>query len=343
MKRTRSCLVVALLVAGVSSCGGPSNDETLTARAEGLGAEIEQLRAALADGDSPDEVPFERPGPGDALVSAGGVVRVKVAQAVGAKTVIGQLTVDGATSSGFVTAYACDGGVPKSAAGEITRSDVNYSAVSPVSSNRLIVQADADGEVCFYTSAPVEMIVDINAVSDTGITSFTNQRTDTRASSGPVSAGGVVRVKVAQAVGAKTVIGQLTVDGATSSGFVTAYACDGGVPKSAAGEITRSDVNYSAVSPVSSNRLIVQADADGEVCFYTSAPVEMIVDINAVSDTGITSFTNQRTDTRGIERAGVCGWRGAREGCSGRRRQDGDRAVDRRWRNLERIRDGLRM
>ena len=81
-----------------------------------------------------------------------------------------------------MTAYACDGGVPKSAAGEITRSDVNYSAVSPVSSNRLIVQADADGEVCFYTSAPVEMIVDINAVSDTGITSFTNQRTDTRAS-----------------------------------------------------------------------------------------------------------------------------------------------------------------
>jgi hypothetical protein len=44
--------------------------------------------------------------------------------------------------------------------------------------------------------------------------------------------------------------------------------------------------------------LIVQADANGDVCFHTLRRVDLVVDINGVSDTGITSFENRRTDTR---------------------------------------------
>ena len=102
----------------------------------------------------------------------------------------------------------------------------------PAASNRLIVQADADGDVCFRTSAQVDMIIDLNATADVGIRSFPNRRTDTRVGFGgtpQVPAGGVVRIAVPEAVGGKTVIGQLTVDRATATGYVTAYGCDDGV------------------------------------------------------------------------------------------------------------------
>jgi hypothetical protein len=239
--------------------------------------------------------------PVNALVTAGGTLRVNVAEAVGGKTVFGNLTVDGVVGAGFVTAYGCDDGIPRDSNGNISRADLNYNgAVSAVSSNRLIVKADADGDVCFYTLASAEMIVDINGVTDTGVTAIPNQRTDTRvASLQSVAAGGTLRVNVAEAVGGKTVFGNLTVDGVVGAGFVTAYGCDDGIPRDSNGNISRADLNYNgAVSAVSSNRLIVKADADGDVCFYTLASAEMIVDINGVTDTGVTAIPNQRTDTR---------------------------------------------
>ena len=98
---------------------------------------------------------------------------------------------------------------------------------------------------------------------------------------------------------ARVVIGQLTVDRATEWGYVTAYGCDDGVPRAPGGGVTKSDLNFDGhVTPAASNRLIVQADADGDVCFLTTAAVDLIVDLNAVSGVGITSFPNQRTDTR---------------------------------------------
>ena len=87
----------------------------------------------------------------------------------------------------------------------MTRSDLNFDAgASPVASNRLIVEADDDGEICFYTLRPAALIVDINGVSDTGIRSFRNARTDTRpGAAARVEAGGVVRVPVPQAAAAR--------------------------------------------------------------------------------------------------------------------------------------------
>jgi Protein of unknown function (DUF3048) N-terminal domain/Protein of unknown function (DUF3048) C-terminal domain len=239
-------------------------------------------------------------------VGAGGVLRVNVPEAVGGKTVVGQLTVDQVGGRGFVTAYACEDGLPTDASGAISRSDLNYDAtVSPVASNRLIVQADEHGDVCFYTLRPAALIVDVNGTSfDTGISSFPNRRTDTRLTAPPstspiTTAGGVLRVNVPEAAGRRTVVGQLTVDQARAPGYVTAFPCDAGIPTDERGVIGRSDLNYdSNVSPVASNRLIVEADADGDVCFFTLTAVALIVDLNGVSDVGIASFANARTDTR---------------------------------------------
>lgn len=236
----------------------------------------------------------------DGRLPAGGILAVSVPEAIGGKTVIGQLTVDLVTDAGFVTAYPCDDGIPRAADGTITRSDLNYDGrVSPVASNRLIVEADDAGEVCFFTLQPAALIVDVNAATfDTGITSFPNRRTDTRDTGQQVSAGGVLRVNVPEAAGGKTVIGQLTIDQVTDPGFVTAYPCDLGIPEER-GMIGRSDLNYdSNVSPFASNRLIVEADDDGDVCFYTLRTAALIIDVNGVADRGIESFANVRTDTR---------------------------------------------
>ena len=235
------------------------------------------------------------------VIPAGGIQRINVPEARGARTVVGQLTVDNATGAGFVTAFGCADGLPVDASGRVTRSDLNYAGkAARVASNRLIVQADAAGDVCLYTLQPVAMIVDVNGAADVGVSSFPNRRTDTRTSPTPrVARGGVTRISVPEAAGRKTVLGELTVDRATTRGFVTAYGCDDGIPTDGSGAIGRSDLNFDgAVSPVASNRLIVQADDQGDVCVYTSQSAALIVDVNGVSGAGISSFPNRRIDSR---------------------------------------------
>ena len=163
---------------------------------------------------------------------ADGTLRVAVPGAEGGKTVIGQLTVARATDSGFVTAYPCADGLPVDATGVVDRSDLNYDGrTSSVWSNRLIVEADNAGDVCFLPSTDVEMVIDINAVSfDTGISSFENRRTDTRPAGDPIEAGEELRINVAEARGGRTVIGKLTVTGAAGRGYATAYPCAEGMP-----------------------------------------------------------------------------------------------------------------
>jgi hypothetical protein len=244
-------------------------------------------------------------GAAEGRIGAGQVLRVSVPEAIGAKTVIGQLTVDHATEPGFVVAYGCGDGLPGSTGG-FERSDLNFDGrVTPVASNRLIVQADGAGDVCFFTTRQVDMIVDVNAVSfDVGINSFPNRRTDTRSMNlrPQVAADAVLRVSVPEAVGGKTVFGQLTSDRTTEAGYVTAYGCDDGIPSDSNGVTIRSDLNVDGrVNPVVSNRLVVQADDDGDICFVPTVRTDLIVDVNAVSDVGITSFPNRRTDTRTVK------------------------------------------
>ena len=234
-------------------------------------------------------------------LAAGDTLRVPVPEAAGAKTVIGQLTVAGATDHGHITAYACADGPPVDASDRVIRSDLNYfGRAAPAWSNRLIVQADAGGNICFDALTAVDLVIDVNGVSDTGIFSFPNRRTDTRDTArGRLAAGDTLRVPVPEAAGAKTVIGQLTVAGATDHGHITAYACADGPPVDASDRVIRSDLNYfGRAAPAWSNRLIVQADAGGNICFDALTAVDLVIDVNGVSDTGIFSFPNRRTDTR---------------------------------------------
>lgn len=233
-------------------------------------------------------------------VSAGTALKISVPEAAGRRTILGQVAVAGATGRGFVTAYGCADGLPRNGDGAVSKADLNFDGrISPVSSNRLVVQADADGDVCLYTSSSVEMIVDLSAVSAGAISSMTNQRTDTRSNGTKVLGTESLRVNVPEALGGGTVFGQLAVGQVTDRGFITASPCRAGVPRDASGAVSRADLNFDGgVSPIASNRLIVEADAMGDVCFYASADAHLIIDVNAVATDGIDPFPNRRTDTR---------------------------------------------
>ena len=236
-------------------------------------------------------------------IPGGGVLQISVPEAFGGKTVIGQLTVDQVVGAGFVTAFGCDDGIPTNSDGSIARSDLNYdAAVASFASNRLIVKADNNGDICFYTLRPAALIVDVNAVTfDTGISSFANRRTDTRTDRTHHAWRAVAccacrfpRRSAARPSSANSPSTRSPGRDSSPPSDVTT-----GIPTDSAGAVTRSDLNYDArVSPVASNRLIVKADGDGDVCFYTLRSAALVIDINGVSDAGIASFDNQRTDTR---------------------------------------------
>lgn len=116
----------------------------------------------------------------DTRVPAGGTLRVNVPQAVGGKTVIGNLAATNQNGRpGYVTAYGCDEGIPRDSRGRVSKSDLNHDGKT--TSNRLIVKADNDGDVCFNSLVAADLVVDINGVApDASIQSFPNQRTDTR-------------------------------------------------------------------------------------------------------------------------------------------------------------------
>lgn len=243
----------------------------------GLAVFVLLFTALVVAVPQPDVVVHAQP------VPAGGTLRVNVPEAAGGKTVIGQLTVQDVLRRGYVTAWDCSSPMPE-------KSDLNYDGFFvPGASNRLIVTASQTGDVCFYTSARAELIVDVSAVT-TAIEAITPTRFDTR-DFGSMASDSTLRLNVPEAVGGKTVVGQLTVDNAARRGYVTAWDCSTPMP-------VKSDLNYDGtVRPVASNRLIVTADADGNVCFYTKESVDLVVDVIGVTD-AVDVVANQRTDTR---------------------------------------------
>jgi hypothetical protein len=106
-----------------------------------------------------------------------------------------------------------------------------------------------------------------------------------------VATGAVLKVHVPEAVGGKTIVGQLTADKEVAPGFVTAYDCDKPMP-------VKSDLNFMS-GAASSNRLIATTSQTGDVCFYTSQQTDLVVDVFGI-DNGITTFANERNDTRDV-------------------------------------------
>ncbi len=210
--------------------------------------------------------------------------------ATGVAAVSLNVAVTNPAAAGFVTVYPC-GTRPFVAS-------VNYAAGETVS-NAVIAPVSATGTICFYSLAAADIVVDINGWFETGDAygaAGPARVFDTRAGESPAlrtvpsaKVGGttVLEVKltdltgVVPATGVDAVSLNVAVTNPAAAGFVTVYPC-GSRPLVAS-------VNYVAGQTVS-NSVIAPVSATGTVCFYSSAPTDLVVDVNgyfaAVSTTG---------------------------------------------------------
>jgi hypothetical protein len=199
---------------------------------------------------------------------AGATTRVSVAGIVPpeATAAVVHLTVDQPDADGFLTAYPCGQGVP-------LVSNVNYARGSPASDDAVVAVVDA--EVCVYSSARTQLVVDVTgAYTPAAGLRFVpvpvpQRLVDTRTTAPVLDAGAVTVVTVPGSAGAALL--NVTADAATDPGFLTAFPCGGGVPLT-------STVNFPIGRPIA-GEAVVPVAADGTVCVYASARVAVIVDL----------------------------------------------------------------
>ncbi|HWL42744.1 MAG TPA: hypothetical protein VNQ73_07360 [Ilumatobacter sp.] len=222
---------------------------------------------------------------GSGVVAAGDSVRVQVAGRGGvpknATAAVLNVIATETHGAGHVTVYPC-GSTPPNA------STLNYTTAATVT-NAVVAKLDANGGVCVFTRAAAQIVVDVNGYSTaaTGVNALVPARlVDTRsglwttvdgnqARGGRVPGGTSLRVRVAGRggvpPGAQTVLLNLSAVGAQAPGYLTAYPCSS-VPPSA------SNVNYDPTRVVA-NSAIVQLDEHGDLCLFTLADTDVLVDV----------------------------------------------------------------
>jgi hypothetical protein len=213
---------------------------------------------------------------GSGRLAADGVLRVQVAGTVGIPGDVTaaalNVTAVGPDTGGFLTVYPCAEAPP-------TTSTVNFAPGRDIA-NSTIATLDIDGYACVYSSVATNVIVDLTAWfspdAAAGMSATAPRRVaDTRSGlggSGRLAAGGVLTVATGEA-GASAVALNVTAVGADEAGFLTVYPC-GTLPPVA------STVNFAA-GEARPNNTIVAVAPGGLVCVFSSATVDVIVDVTA--------------------------------------------------------------
>ena len=190
------------------------------------------------------------------------------------------VTVDGATTNGYLTLWPCGTEQPKT-------SNLNYSAGTTMA-NAVVTALGANGSVCVYSSGTTHVIIDtfgeLSASSYTplpqparlldtraGYTTFDGSN----AAEGVRSALSTLTLPVGGRAGLAdqpaVLVLNVTVDGPATSGFITVYPCGGARPNV-------SNVNY-APGQTLPNLVVTGVSASGTICLYTSVKTHLIVDV----------------------------------------------------------------
>ncbi|CAN5466523.1 hypothetical protein BH10ACT2_BH10ACT2_11050 [soil metagenome] len=190
------------------------------------------------------------------------------------------VTVTGAQSNGFATIYPCASGRPNA-------SNLNFVA-GPTIPNAVISKIDAAGEVCVYTSAAANVIVDVNGffpATSTYTSLVPGRLLDTRPNSTTVDhqfealglrpANSTTQLTVGGRgnvpADAVAVVLNVTVSGAQATGFVTVFPCGTTRPNA-------SNLNY-ATALTTPNLVITQIGVAEAVCIYTKSAANLIADV----------------------------------------------------------------
>jgi hypothetical protein len=192
---------------------------------------------------------------------------------------------------GFVTVQAC--GLDTVATSNL---NVVPGAVTP---NLVMARPDAEGYVCVISSTTTHLIVDRFASFPAGapIDLVTPERVrDTRSDGSIRTPGRVVRFAVADTslpTGTEVtgVFMNLTIVEAGAAGFATAYPCADGRPEA-------SNVNFASGQTIA-NFAAVRPDVHGEVCVYSDAASDILIDVMGSSGPGFQGVKPARlVDTR---------------------------------------------
>lgn len=183
-------------------------------------------------------------------------------------------------ATGYVTGYGCAEGLPNA-------SSLNH-VTSVNRGNEIIVQPDANGDICLYAEQTTHLTADVVGVVPTG-TEYAPLPTaerllDTRAIGvtvdGQLQAGGIrpadstIEVPIAGRGGvpsdAVTAVINLTAVAATGTGYATAWNCDGDPPLA-------SSLNYTP-GVNGGNEIITQLSDTGTTCIYVETDTHLTVD-----------------------------------------------------------------
>ncbi len=245
---------------------------------------------------------------GQGPLAADSVFHIAVRGRVGvtntAVAVVLNVTVDGATTDGFVTLYPCDAPRP-------VASNLNFVA-GRTAAVLAITKTAADGVVCAYTSGTTNLIVDVSSwfepgefqpldapqrIADSRDTGATVD--DRVVGGGPRPRNSTQRVKVAGRAGVptgvRTAMLSVTAEGAKQPGFLTVYPCDQPTP-------VASNVNYAEGDTVA-NAVVSRLDGGGDTCVFNSGSTSTIIDVVGwFPDGNITSLPTPARilDTRSV-------------------------------------------
>lgn len=212
-------------------------------------------------------------------VLAGTPKRIKVAGIANIPSdvtaISANFAVTGSTRGGYLTVYNCSATIP-------TASTVNFAAGETASNAGMF--SLAAGDLCVFSPAEVQVVIDINGYTRTGSSNMYNglapqpvvNTATGLGASGTRPAGSVLEVKVRGAGlplpdDASAVMVNIAGVNPTANGYITAFACDSARPGV-------SNVN-ATVGITKQNTAVVPISATGTICLFTFSPMGLRVDV----------------------------------------------------------------
>jgi hypothetical protein len=232
-------------------------------------------------------------------ILAGNFIEVPVGGVKGvpgdAASAVLNVTAVATADAGYLTVWPCGSRQPDT-------SNLNYQAGEAVP-NLVISKLGTDGRVCVFSSAEVDLFVDVSGYFPAG-SPFTgivpDRRLDTRptklAAGGETSAlvTGATKAGATIPANASAVVVNITATGENSDGFITVWPCGTARPDA-------SILNFQR-GVDRANLSLAKVGADGKICLYSDTPTNLIVDVMGYF-TGESTFTPQTPsrvlDTRG--------------------------------------------
>jgi hypothetical protein len=200
-------------------------------------------------------------------LEGGSTVAIPVRSAVptGSPVAVVNVTATRAAEAGFLTVYECDQALPNA-------SNLNYLPGFDVARAALAyAPVSAEGQVCVYSSATTDLIVDVSGFTPSGgsyVPRNPLRLADTRGGS-PLAADATLRVTPPDTGGDALAISVTSVE-PSAPGFLTAYTCDDGLP-------IISTLNYTTGASMAIANLTIVGT--GDICVTTSAQTDVLVDL----------------------------------------------------------------